>query len=329
MHSPYLSIIIPMYNCKDVICRCLSSIDYKNCEILIIDDGSEDGSYEVVQSYKEGREIIRLFQQKHKGVSAARNLGIEKSNGKYIMFIDADDYIVPGGISRLQAICDKYSPDVIKYRAKYPGKNDSQDTDSVYLFPIDLRFIEGKAAALTRFDVPDNVVWDGLYNRSLIVDNNIFFKTDLAFHEDDVFMGEVYAESRRVIDTNLPLYRYLCDSQQSADTDEIISKKRIDSNLPAVKYRLQTIQSRCPDMFFPLEKYKHMRFVAGGLQQMIKANYSFDEFLAALSEYKQLGCWPISNRYIKIAQLRRSPKRLLKTFILNHPAIVWLIMKIK
>ena len=93
----FISIIIPVYNSEKYISRCLDSIlrqSYKKFEIIIIDDGSTDNSYKIMENYyKKYPEKIRIFTQKNFGVAVTRNKGIKVSTGEYIMFIDNDDFI--------------------------------------------------------------------------------------------------------------------------------------------------------------------------------------------------------------------------------------------
>lgn len=99
-----VSIIIPVYNVQDYICACLDSVimqTYTNIEIIVIDDGSIDKSYEIAYSYKNKDERIRLYHKENGGLSSARNLGIELARGGYILFLDGDDYIEQNAIEAL------------------------------------------------------------------------------------------------------------------------------------------------------------------------------------------------------------------------------------
>lgn len=95
---PDISVIIPVYNAEKTIIRCVKSIckqSYQNIEIILIDDGSSDKSYEICKklSYQDSR--IHVYRQKNKGVSSARNNGINQAKGKYICFVDSDDWVDP------------------------------------------------------------------------------------------------------------------------------------------------------------------------------------------------------------------------------------------
>ncbi len=174
----------------------------------------------------------------------------------------------------------------------------------------------------------DYIVWDGLYKRSLILDKNIRFKIDLHFHEDDEFMAEMYCESSLVFETDIPIYRYAQSSNQSAGRCKEIAQKRLESGLLAISYRQNAIKERCPNMDFPLEKYKYMRFVIGYLWGMLKSSCSYKEYRKAILQVKKTHCWPIKYKYIKIARQNYTIKRLVKTFLCNHPLCAYTLKKI-
>ena len=94
-----LSVIVPVYNIKrEYLERCIASIcnqTYKNLEILLVDDGSTDGSGAVCDEFAKKDERIRVFHKENGGSSSARNLGIENATGEYLGFIDSDDFIEP------------------------------------------------------------------------------------------------------------------------------------------------------------------------------------------------------------------------------------------
>ena len=93
-----ISVIVPVYNIKEYLDRCVRSImnqTYQNLEILLVDDGSTDGSGELCEKLAKEDTRIRVFHKKNGGSSSARNLGIREAKGEYLGFIDSDDYIEP------------------------------------------------------------------------------------------------------------------------------------------------------------------------------------------------------------------------------------------
>ena len=101
-----VTIIVPVYNVENYLKVCVDSIlnqTYENYELILIDDGSTDTSGIICDSYANSFDKVRSFHQKNSGVSASRNLGIEKANGEYITFIDSDDWVEPDYIGRMVA----------------------------------------------------------------------------------------------------------------------------------------------------------------------------------------------------------------------------------
>lgn len=105
---PFVSIIIPVYNAEKTLSLCINSIlsqtddDY---EVVIVDDGSTDGSLSLCRQFEKERPSFTVLHQENAGVSAARNNGVAQASGEYIFFIDADDYIEPGTIAQLKEAC--------------------------------------------------------------------------------------------------------------------------------------------------------------------------------------------------------------------------------
>ena len=99
-----ISVIIPAYNAEKYISECLDSVlrqSYKNIEIIVVDDGSADNTYTVVEGYSERHSNIVLVHQENGGVCSARNKGLDMASGDFIMFLDADDYLVQNAVEIL------------------------------------------------------------------------------------------------------------------------------------------------------------------------------------------------------------------------------------
>ncbi len=118
-----LSIIIPVYNTEHFIERCVRSVvnqikQYNDIELVVIDDGSTDNSYAIVEKLKTEYENIRLYTHKNHGVGYTRNVGIDKAEGKYIWFIDSDDYIDQGFIEKIHETITNQTPDMVLFGYK-------------------------------------------------------------------------------------------------------------------------------------------------------------------------------------------------------------------
>lgn len=113
MSNPLVSVIIPVYNEEAVLRRCIDSLlcqTYRNIEILVIDDGSSDESVSIVKSIHDERLVVIMAE--HKGVSSARNIGLQKMNGEFFTFVDADDYVANTYVETLISDIEKYQADI-------------------------------------------------------------------------------------------------------------------------------------------------------------------------------------------------------------------------
>lgn len=315
-----LSIIIPMYNCAEVITRCLDSIDFLEAEIIVVDDGSIDDGAMIVANYAEVHKNVRLVRKENGGPSSARNYGIEHAHGEYIIFLDADDYLLSGGIARLVELAVNERADVVKYLIKHVSNTAPLLKGESCSHDMTVRRIEGRGEALKYYDISDYHVVDALFRRELIMENNIHFHDDLHIYEDDVFMGEVYSRAKKVIGTDMFLYVYIHASAQSSTHNQNVDKtqKLINSAKLAIQYRSATIKQNCPNSVFPLEKYKYMRYVIGCQRNMIQAGYEYGEYKRILEGFKELGCYPISYKWMKVAQRGYNIRDVLKTWYCNH-----------
>lgn len=111
-----ISIVIPVYKVEEYVNRCIDSIlnqTYTNYELILVDDGSPDRSGEICDQYADRDQRIKVIHQKNQGPSAARNKGIDLAKGKYLMFVDADDYITPDCLQCMRNTADEFEADFV------------------------------------------------------------------------------------------------------------------------------------------------------------------------------------------------------------------------
>ena len=123
-----ISIIIPIYNSEKYIVKCLDSILTQDCqdfELLLINDGGTDNSVNIINSYKDKR--IRIYNQENKGAGSARNLGLKYAIGKYIFFIDSDDFILQNYLSVMLKFMKEYDADIVA--CQYKNKNTTEKVE--------------------------------------------------------------------------------------------------------------------------------------------------------------------------------------------------------
>ncbi len=239
MSTPLLSIIIPVYNVEKYLQKCLDSIliqNIKYCEIICVNDGSTDYSSDILDEYKLKYPRLIKIDKENGGLSEARNCGIDAASGKYLLFLDSDDWLKENA---LQIIYDSLSDNEIEILAFNPQLYfESEKTYSKY-FALEHKEPE----TLSGLEFFNKFVQDRkygpsaacfyCYKRSLLNTHNIRFK-DGILHEDELFMPIVLFHARRVkiITDKLYVYRIRSGSITQAKVvkhamDKIIIAKEL------------------------------------------------------------------------------------------------------
>jgi glycosyltransferase involved in cell wall biosynthesis len=206
MDKPTVSVIIPVYNSEKYLKKCLDSIvnqTLKNIEIIIINDGSNDNSEDIVKSYKDTR--IKYIAQENKGVSAARNLGMDIATGKYISFIDSDDWVDLDFLEKLYTTAEKYNADI----AVAGIIRDRNNRIKSYLKFENEIITNDKFQKLSLCDVPEiSYVWNKLYKSSSLKKINLKFEKN-RIYEDVLFTPQVLIKLDKLVTVpNTYYYRF-------------------------------------------------------------------------------------------------------------------------
>ena len=177
---PFISIIIPIYNVESYINDCVDSVlsqDYTDYEIILVDDGSPDGCPAICDEYAEKFDCIRVIHKENGGLSDARNAGILAALGKYIMFIDSDDYIAEGSLTKIAEHAEDSGSDIIFLNANSFFQDKST---AVYGELYTEQLFEGENRSeilqvLSGFPIYPVNAWQKLVRREIITGNNVFF----------------------------------------------------------------------------------------------------------------------------------------------------------
>lgn len=191
-----ISIIVPVFNTADYLETCIGSLiyqTYREIEILIIDDGSTDNSWEVLQRIAEGHDNIFLFRTENSGQGFARNLALEKTSGDYILFVDSDDWISLDMCEVLIRRLSSNDVDVLcfNYNLVYPDKFVTKDIIKDYGHWIGEECLE----AFFNSKLTGHAC-NKLYKRSFLIFNKIRFLTDKRLYEDLPFSIKVLSYSK-------------------------------------------------------------------------------------------------------------------------------------
>ncbi|HFX3824560.1 TPA: glycosyltransferase family 2 protein [Enterococcus faecium] len=213
--NPLVSIIIPVYNSEKTISRCIDSIlnqKYKNLEIILIDDGSNDESLQICNEYKDKDNRIIVITQPNYGVSRARNIGIQVSNGEFLSFIDSDDYI---------------ESDFYEYLVRKLITNES---DAIALSKYTIRqsdildktLVSDEAKRkLLLLELPTSV-WAYLYKADIV--KQCSFSEEVHFFEDLLFNYDVLRKATKIQLESYAGYHYIYNSN-SANSSPLSCKK--------------------------------------------------------------------------------------------------------
>lgn len=234
MDSPLVSFIIPVYNSEQTIERCLCSVrnqTYQNYEVLMINDGSTDHSYVILQKYQCSDPRFRIINKKNSGVSSSRNLGIAQARGKYLQFIDSDDWITQDATMELVSTAEKLNCDmvitdyhrVINHKIYIKGHISEEG------------LISRNAFAQYMMQAPANfyygVMWNKFYRTDIVKTHNLNCSEELHWCEDFRFNLEYIQYTKNVYVLKKPIYYYVKTKGSLISTQvnfkQVIRTKRI------------------------------------------------------------------------------------------------------
>ena len=189
-----ISIIVPIYNAKEHLDKCVESIleqTEKNLEIILVDDGSKDNSFEICKKYEKIDQRVKVIHQENAGVSVARNHGIEIAEGEYIGFVDSDDWIEPVMYERLLKEAKETNADVVMCDATTVYSDGKIQADTITQL--------SKNQVLNKTDFTPSLLlemagsaWrciykNNRYNDKLIKSEGLYFPLGVKFSEDRIF----------------------------------------------------------------------------------------------------------------------------------------------
>ena len=255
-----VSIIVPVYNGKKDIENCIEILlnqTYRPIEIIMVDDGSSDGSAELLDEMAREHDIVRVIHQKNSGVSSARNHGIRESRGEYIIFCDVDDIPDETEVEDNIALADRYSSDIVMFCFRYNILSENRiENKSVSKLFIGNReeFFRDMFSEVVEKEII-NAPWAKLIKRDFLIDNNIFFEEGNPIYEDLLFATEIIKYMDRVIVNPCEYYTYMIFESGTALTkyypdfiDSVsksyVNQKEFCNNFPDNEEQLNIVKRR-------------------------------------------------------------------------------------
>lgn len=239
MIDPLFSIIVPVYNSCDSLSRCIRHIvnqDFKNYELLLIDDGSTDDSGAICDEYALKCDRVNVFHKQNGGVSTARNLGLEKAHGKYIVFVDSDDVIDINFLSIIQGYLND-DIDLIHYGWYYiDGKHTLKHDVCKVSTCLTLKEV-------CRKNIFHGFVWSYVFKNDIIKKNKLFFSKKLNYAEDWEFILRYYMYVNKMqVLKDCPYSQFM---RPGSATNRELGEKYISDNFEMYR-RVMSISSNYP-----------------------------------------------------------------------------------
>lgn len=207
-----LSIIVPIYNVEKYIRTCIESIFNQGLsdddfELILVNDGTPDNSMEIISDIIEGHNNIIIIEQENQGLSVARNNGIKKANGDYILFVDSDDLLFENNLFKLLSITANYDADLVV--ADFIEMNNDMILKKNKIKSAEIKITEktGETLFLEDLTPHDCHVWHTLYKHSFLLENNISFCPGI-YYEDIPFTHECYLKAKKCLRAYCPIYIY-------------------------------------------------------------------------------------------------------------------------
>lgn len=207
-----VSVIIPAYNAEKTLRRCVESVtsqSFRNVEILLIDDGSQDGTPALCDLLADEDSRVRVFHKENGGVSAARNLGLAEAQGAYILFADSDDWLAPGAIASMVGVADVQESDLViadYFRVSngaVQSKGRIPDAGPMDAGEFLRHFTDSPSAFYF------GVLWNKLYRREIIAHHGLRLDAGFSWCEDLLFNMTYYTHVNSVYVLRQPVYYYV------------------------------------------------------------------------------------------------------------------------
>lgn len=209
---PMVSIIVPIYNAEQYLRRCVDSIlnqEYTDYELLLVNDGSTDASGDICEEYGDRDPRVIVIQKENTGVSDSRNRALDRARGKYLQFLDSDDWITPDATRLFVRAAEEYGCDMVIsdfYRVvgeRLSPKGDIEEEGVLTREEFAAHMMENPA------DFYYGVLWNKLYRRDIVEEHKLRMDTDISWCEDFMFNLEYIRYAKVFYALHAPIYYYV------------------------------------------------------------------------------------------------------------------------
>ena len=234
---PLVTLIIPIYNAEKYLHRCLDSVvkqEFPDMEVLLINDGSHDGSIEICREY-EGKDLrFHVIDKENTGVSDTRNLGMRLAEGKYLQFMDSDDWLAEDAVDSMVSAAEQENCDLLI--ADFYRVNGEHYAEKHHIRRKNVMDRETFAMEMAKepADFYYGVMWNKLYRRKIIEQYGLACDTSMNWCEDFLFNLSYIRYAKRFLALQKPVYYYMKRKGSLVSTDSV--------SVDAVKVRLELLE---------------------------------------------------------------------------------------
>ena len=287
--GPKVSLIVPVYNAEKFIGTCLDSVlaqTMADFEVIVVDDGSSDGSLELCEGYARKDARIKVLHKGNGGVSSARNFGLEKAVGEWVFFLDADDRLKPDALSSM--VARSVDAELVF------GGYEVYDEQNHLTYAIDER-VDGrldKYQALEQMFRPWHYryygyVWGKLFSRAIVERQKLRFDEAISFNEDRLFTVQYICGIDRVAYFTEPVYEYVENPFSAMASLNRAFNPKFFTDLDAFR-KMKGALAKLPE--------------GGAVLPLLKseAGLSFRRLSRMMRSHKGTGAWPRVRLYLKM-----------------------------
>ena len=295
MEKEKVSIIIPVYNSEKMLEKCIESVinqTYKNIEILIVNDGSKDKSLEIMKENQNKDHRIMVINQENKGLSGARNAGLDKATGEYVTFIDSDDYIKENLIKDTIEIFNRYNCDVVRNNYELAYKDGNTKYRKELYEENEILSINEKKEELIKNILLGKVQsysWLLTIKKEILDKNSLKFDEDIFFMEDIVFIIRLIFFIKNIYFVREPNYFYYQSNENSLTKDTKKYVKNIN-NILVMKKRLEKILKMHINEFenyIKIINTVYLNGIIGYLKISVRNSGNYKEILDELKKIRE------------------------------------------
>ena len=261
--NPSVSIIVPVYNAEACLRRCVESVlnqEYADFELLLADDGSRDGSGRICDEYAAADSRVRVFHKENSGVSDSRNLCLDQARGRYLQFLDADDWITANATKLLVQAMEEHLCDLVIsdfYRVVGERVSPKGDIDEAQV-------LSREEYASHMMENPANyyygVLWNKLYRREIVEQHHLRMDPAISWCEDFMFNLEYIRRAKTFFALQVPVYYYV-KTKGSLCTQGISISKTIQMKLTVFEYYNQFYKTVLDEEEYEKQRLKIYRFL--------------------------------------------------------------------